>query len=52
MNHQIQRYIEQNPVKAGLVAHAELFPWSSLSTPGRHSDGRLESSNPTGGKEN
>jgi REP element-mobilizing transposase RayT len=25
----IQRYIEQNPVKAGLAASAEQFPWSS-----------------------
>lgn len=33
----IQRYIENNPVKAGLVGSAERFPWSSASglTPGR-----------------
>jgi REP element-mobilizing transposase RayT len=35
---QIQRYIENNPVKAGLVASPERFPWSSAgdlySTPG------------------
>jgi putative transposase len=27
----IQRYIENNPVKAGLAAKAEEFPWSSAS---------------------
>ena len=27
----IQEYIEENPVKAGLVARAELYPWSSAS---------------------
>ena len=26
---QIRRYIELNPVKAGLVAHPAEFPWSS-----------------------
>ena len=33
---QIQRYIENNPVKAGLVASPERFPWSSAAkvTPG------------------
>jgi hypothetical protein len=25
----IEQYIEWNPVKAGLVARPELFPWSS-----------------------
>ena len=25
----IKNYIEQNPVKAGMVAAAELYPWSS-----------------------
>jgi putative transposase len=25
------RYIEANPVAAGLVPHAELWPWSSLT---------------------
>ncbi len=34
----IQRYIENNPVKAGLVGSAERFPWSSAGglyvTPG------------------
>jgi hypothetical protein len=30
----IQRYIEWNPVKAGLVAAPEEFPWSS-ATPGQ-----------------
>jgi REP element-mobilizing transposase RayT len=29
----IQRYIEMNPVKAGLVSSPEMFPWSS-ATPG------------------
>jgi REP element-mobilizing transposase RayT len=28
---QVQRYIEYNPVKAGLVASPEDFPWSSAS---------------------
>jgi putative transposase len=36
---QVQRYIENNPVKAGLVGSAELYPWSSAGgvyrTPGR-----------------
>jgi type I restriction enzyme R subunit/putative DNA methylase len=27
----IQKYIENNPVKAGLVAKAEDWPWSSAS---------------------
>ena len=27
----IQKYIENNPVKAGLVAKAENWPWSSAS---------------------
>ena len=27
----IRRYIEDNPVKAGLVARAEDYPWSSAS---------------------
>jgi len=35
----IQLYVENNPVKAGLVGSPELFPWSSASrlypTPGR-----------------
>jgi hypothetical protein len=30
----VQRYIEQNPVRAGLVALAEGFAWSSAA-PGR-----------------
>jgi REP element-mobilizing transposase RayT len=33
----IQRYIEWNPVKAGLVARPEEFPWSSAYTGGRAS---------------
>jgi putative DNA methylase len=45
----IQQYIENNPVKAGLVGLAELFPWSSAAgpyvTPGRPG-GRLESLTP------
>jgi REP element-mobilizing transposase RayT len=28
---QVQRYIENNPAKAGLVQSPELFPWSSAS---------------------
>jgi REP element-mobilizing transposase RayT len=31
----IRRYIEDNPVKAGLAASAELYPWSSAGRPGR-----------------
>jgi putative transposase len=34
---QILRYIEWNPVKAGLVARPEEFPWSSAYTGGRAS---------------
>lgn len=30
--HRIARYILMNPVKAGLVATPELFPWSSAGT--------------------
>jgi len=26
----VLRYIERNPLRAGLVAHAEAWPWSSL----------------------
>jgi hypothetical protein len=33
----IQRYIEWNPMKAGLVARPEEFPWSSAYTGGRAS---------------
>jgi REP element-mobilizing transposase RayT len=29
----IKKYIEQNPVKAGLVAKAEDWPWSSITRP-------------------
>jgi len=34
---QIQRYIEWNPVKAGLVVQSEDYPWSSAYTGGRAS---------------
>jgi hypothetical protein len=27
----IRAYIENNPVKAGLAAHAEQYPWSSAN---------------------
>jgi hypothetical protein len=27
----IRAYIENNPVKAGLAAHAEEYPWSSAN---------------------
>jgi REP element-mobilizing transposase RayT len=30
---QVQRYIENNPVRAGLVGSAERFPWSSAAEP-------------------
>ena len=40
---QTQRYIENNPVKAGLVGLTELFPWSSA---GQKPGGRLESLTP------
>lgn len=30
------RYVEANPVRAGLVTRAELWPYSSLSRPGHH----------------
>ena len=30
----VRRYIEMNPVKAGLIAVAELFPWSSAGIAG------------------
>jgi putative transposase len=30
----VLRYIERNPLRAGLVERAELWPWSSLSRPG------------------
>ncbi|MGH9490924.1 MAG: transposase, partial [Terriglobales bacterium] len=29
----IRRYIEANPLRAGLAAQPEDFPWSSASTP-------------------
>jgi putative transposase len=29
--HKIAAYIENNPVRAGLVSHAEQFPWSSAN---------------------
>jgi hypothetical protein len=35
----IHAYIEQNPVRAGLVARVEEFPWSSAARKGR---GRYE----------
>jgi putative transposase len=31
----VLRYIERNPLRAGLVAHAEQWPWSSLQSWGR-----------------
>ena len=41
------RYVEQNPVRAGLVSKAEEYPWSSAAAhAGRRGDGLL--SDPTG----
>jgi putative transposase len=33
------QYVQQNPVRAGLVARAEDWPWSSLGSDGRNREG-------------
>ena len=36
----IVKYIEMNPVRAGLVTTPEAFPWSSAGKSGQYADGR------------
>jgi hypothetical protein len=39
--HRIAAYIENNPVRAGLVKRAEDYPWSSATDPGGSAETNL-----------
>jgi len=42
----VMRYVERNPLRAGLVDKAAAWPWSSLDTRGRDLEGGLLSASP------